>query len=107
MVLLERELQELGKKMPLDGGTVDWQATVPKGFEEDSADENETADKMEEFGENTAVLNDLENKYDEIKNALAKIDKGNYGMCEVCNEPIEEDRLIANPAATTCKVHME
>ena len=42
----------------------------------------------------------------EIDAALEKMEKGTYGICEVCNKPIEEDRLEANPAAKTCKEHM-
>ena len=38
--------------------------------------------------------------------ALERIEKGTYGICEVGNEEIEEDRLNANPAARTCKAHL-
>ena len=73
---------------------------------EDSADPNETADNIEEFEENTAVLKELEIRYNNIKDTLAKIEEGKFGICEISGEPIEEDRLIANPAARTCKKHM-
>ncbi|MEK6554043.1 MAG: TraR/DksA family transcriptional regulator [Bdellovibrionota bacterium] len=33
----------------------------------------------------------------EIEIALAKIQKGNYGICEETEEPIEPDRLLAIP----------
>ncbi|MEK7091498.1 MAG: TraR/DksA C4-type zinc finger protein [Patescibacteria group bacterium] len=39
--------------------------------------------------------------------ALAKIDAGNYGLCEISQEPIELDRLEANPSARTCKKHLD
>ena len=74
---------------------------------QDSADENETADNIEEFESNTAVLKELEIRYNDIKDALVKIEKDEYGFCEVCKAPIEEDRLIANQAARTCKEHMQ
>jgi RNA polymerase-binding transcription factor DksA len=35
-----------------------------------------------------------------------QIEKGAYGTCKICGEKIEEDRLEANPAAQTCKLHM-
>ncbi len=73
----------------------------------DSADSNEVADNIEEFEENTAVLKELEIRYNDIKDALDKIEKNKYGICEVSGEEIEEERLIANPAARTCKAHME
>ncbi|MDE2079336.1 MAG: TraR/DksA C4-type zinc finger protein [Patescibacteria group bacterium] len=56
--------------------------------------------------ENNAALNELEGRLNMVTNALDKIKAGTYGTCEVCGEEIERDRLTANPAATTCKVHM-
>lgn len=107
---LEQELEEVTKQL----GSVahvnhpdvnpDWEADAP--LTEESADENEVADKMEEFEENTALVKDLETKFNDIKAALDKMEGGTYGFCEVCNDPIETDRLEANPSARTCKAHL-
>ena len=32
---------------------------------------------------------------------------GTYGSCEISGEAIEVERLEANPAARTCKAHIE
>ena len=104
LALVEAELKTVGQKNP--DNKLDWEATPPKEFETDNADENETADKIEEYEENTAVLKELETKYNDIKLALDKIAAGTYGICEISGEPIESDRLEANPAARTCKMHM-
>lgn len=37
-----------------------------------------------------------------IDTALAKIDEGNFGTCEDCEEPIEPKRLEARPVSTLC-----
>ena len=37
-----------------------------------------------------------------IEVALAKIDAGNFGICESCEEPIELKRLEARPVAELC-----
>lgn len=37
-----------------------------------------------------------------IKQALALIDEGAYGICEVCGEDIPVKRLIARPVTTQC-----
>ena len=102
--MVERELNEVGRKNP--DNKADWEAE-PADTGADSADENEVADKIEEYERNTAILKDLEIRYNDIKDALKKIEAGKYGFCEISGEPIEEDRLIANPAARTCKQHME
>jgi DnaK suppressor protein len=38
----------------------------------------------------------------EIDRALAKIDTGNYGVCEQCGQPIPQARLKALPYASLC-----
>lgn len=103
LLLIEKELNDVGRKNPDNKN--DWEAE-PANFDTDSADESEKADKIEEFEENTAVLKELEIRFNDIKDALSKIEKGTYGICEVGGEPIEEERLIANQAARTCKKHM-
>ncbi len=37
-----------------------------------------------------------------IDEALARMDEGNFGTCEECEEPIEEKRLEARPVSTMC-----
>ncbi len=101
--LVEDELEHVGQRNP--SNPADWEGR-PADLDIDRADDSELADKMEEYEENTAVLKNLEIKYNEIKKALKKIEDGKYGICEVCGKPIEEDRLEANPAAKTCKAHM-
>ncbi len=37
-----------------------------------------------------------------IETALSKIDRGEFGLCEGCEEPIEAKRLEARPMADMC-----
>lgn len=99
---LESELGTLGRKNP--DNSSDWEATESE--DTDQADEAEVADSMEKYGNNRAVLDQLEIRLNQIKSALGKIEDGTYGICDVGGEQIEEDRLNANPSATTCKAHM-
>jgi phosphoserine phosphatase RsbU/P len=41
-----------------------------------------------------------------IDGALQRIDHGAFGICEICNEPIESDRLIADPLVRFCLSHL-
>ncbi len=100
---LEEELTSVGRKNP-DVKT-DWEAK-PADLDTDTADDSELADKIEEYEENAAILSGLEEKFNDVKLALQKIEEGRYGLCEVDGKPIEKDRLEANPAARTCKEHM-
>lgn len=100
------ELAHVGRKNPgVSNEETDWEAT-PGDSDADAADDIETADKIEEFEENTAVVKNLEIRYNQVKHALQKIEDGKYGICEIGGEEIEKDRLEANPSAITCKVHM-
>ena len=98
------ELNELGVTDPSAPG--DWDVKVPN-LDVSNADENEFADRAEEQHIDSIVLDELEIRYRNVCHALKKIEAGTYGICEVSGQPIEEDRLEANPAARTCKAHME
>jgi len=37
-----------------------------------------------------------------VDRALAKIDNGRFGLCEICEEPLQRSRLIARPVANLC-----
>lgn len=70
-------------------------------------DDDEQADVFEEFQANTSTGEILQDRLVDVEDALKKIEEGNYGICEVMGTPIEEDRLLANPAARTCKAAMD
>jgi phosphoserine phosphatase RsbU/P len=38
--------------------------------------------------------------------ALDRLGAGSYGLCEVCHDPVEADRLIADPLARFCLDHL-
>jgi phosphoserine phosphatase RsbU/P len=42
----------------------------------------------------------------EVDAALARMETGSYGLCEVCHEPIETDRLISDPLTRFCLEHL-
>lgn len=41
----------------------------------------------------------------EVRRALAKLEEGTYGRCDVCGQAIGEGRLEARPWAVTCIGH--
>lgn len=48
------------------------------------------------------VLRAFERKLEEIDLALRAAEKGTYGICEVCGQPIDPARLEIVPEATMC-----
>jgi len=95
---LETEMNGVGRRNFAVPG--DWEAVSSEtGTEADLVDQ---ADVVTSHETNSAILADLEARYDMILTALSHIEKGTYGICEVCGEKIEELRLEADPSATTC-----
>ena len=98
---LEEELSSLGRKVNDQG---DWIA-VPDVSDGTLADPIDNADITEDFEEKIAVLKVLEKRHAQVKKALTSIEEGTYGTCSEGGEEINEDRLKANPSATTCINH--
>ena len=42
----------------------------------------------------------------QVDSALERIDNGSYGICDVCHDPIEDDRLLIDPLLTVCLDHL-
>ncbi len=101
---LEAELTKVGRKNP--DNPSDWEAT-PVERDTSQADENTVADAISDFEDNAAIVSTLEARYKDVRSGLDKIKHGVYGKCQVCQKEIEVDRLEANPAARTCKEHMQ
>jgi DnaK suppressor protein len=64
---------------------------------------------FEEFitqSENDEVIDYLGNaaraERDRVQQAIARIDSGEYGTCELCGEPIRKERLSAVPYSSMC-----
>src|SRR3989442_13724936 len=38
----------------------------------------------------------------EVDSALERMAKGSYGLCQECDEPVEQDRLLADPLLRYC-----
>ena len=99
---LEGELLTIGRRNPENPN--DWEALPQETGQE--SDPNDAADLISHYEDNTAILKDLEIRFNMVAAALERIEDGSYGTCIVCSAPIEEERLEADPAAMTCKAHM-
>lgn len=91
-------LADIGRINP--DNPADWEAT-PGDINNKSADKNKLADSIEEYEARTATLNELEDDFKSVNEALLKIEKGTYGFSEISGEPIETERLEAYPSAKT------
>ncbi|HEX9722055.1 MAG TPA: TraR/DksA C4-type zinc finger protein [Candidatus Paceibacterota bacterium] len=94
---LEGELSGFATKDPNMKG--DWDTKyprVPQGNLEEAADE------VEEYSTNLHVEFSLETQLKDVTDALERVEKGTYGMCQNCGETVSLERLKAFPEAKTC-----
>jgi len=96
---LTEELQSFATKdKKLDG---DWDAK----YEDLGNDWDANAQEVTEYATRVPIEHELELRLVDVEKSLEKISKGSYGICEKCGEPIDEERLKANPAARNCIQH--
>lgn len=55
----------------------------------------ETHDRSRDLG----LLEQVETELRDVEDALRRLEEGSYGRCEVCGQPIPDERLEANPTA--------
>jgi len=103
---LEKEKQEIIKHLnsfaKKDPKREDWSAIFPD-FNGTSASRDEEVDEVEEYTTLFSLEISLEKKLKEINEALERIEKNTFGICEKCKREIEIERLKANPAERYCK----
>lgn len=94
---LESQLSEFATKDP--NLTDDWDTKyprVPQGNLEEAADE------VEEYSTKLNIEFNLENQLKDVNAALASIERGNFGICQMCKNPIASERLRVSPEAPRC-----
>jgi RNA polymerase-binding transcription factor DksA len=49
----------------------------------------------------------IEARLNDVDRALERLRTGSYRTCQVCNTPIDEAALVANPLLANCPSHPE
>jgi len=93
---LENDLSRIAK--PLNKGKGDYTTA----FEDIGTDKEDNAMEVEHFADTLPVEITLEKKLQDVIEALEKMEKGIYGICENCQQEIDIERLKINPSARTC-----
>ncbi|HKN48476.1 MAG TPA: SpoIIE family protein phosphatase, partial [Candidatus Polarisedimenticolia bacterium] len=62
-------------------------------------------DRLEEAIEAGGESERLARLLREVDEALRRMDAGTYGLCDVCHDPVEIDRLLSDPLLRTCLDH--
>jgi RNA polymerase-binding transcription factor DksA len=94
---LESELSSFATKDPNVKG--DWDTKFPRTPE---GNLEEAADDVEEYSTRLHLEFNLETQLKDVDEALGKIEKGTYGICDKCGKPIAPERLEVSPEARLC-----
>jgi RNA polymerase-binding transcription factor DksA len=52
-----------------------------------------------------SILDRVQAELDDVERALRRLDEGSYGTCQACGCRIDDERLVAMPAARFCMEH--
>lgn len=97
----------LDRKAHLEAELKDVSVNAPAGettasFPDYGTDEDENSAEVETFTTNLSLEKVLTSSLRDIDAALERIEKGTYGVCKYCGKPIDERRLLARPASSSC-----
>ena len=96
--IIEAELGRFAVKNPVVRD--DYQSVFPKTENSDTLDEK--ARSVTDYENERAIEQSLEMRLKEIKDTLAKLESGSYGVCEKCRSNIDGKRLQAMSAVRLC-----
>ncbi|TSC84264.1 MAG: DnaK suppressor protein [Parcubacteria group bacterium Gr01-1014_13] len=93
---LEKELAKFAKKKSNSGD--DFDTTFPDYGDK----EDENAAEVADYVVNLSLEENLEKSLRDTNQSLARMEKGDYGICKYCHKPIEEKRLLARLTSSSC-----
>lgn len=94
---LSHQLEGMGKKDPDRPGHVE--VSYP---ESGSNSEDDNAGEVTEYANELSLEARISSELQDTENALKAIEGGKYGICKYCKKEIEEKRLEARPASSSC-----
>ena len=96
-VRLLQELGDFGKEDPRKPGHFE-----PKYPESGGNSDDDNALEIAEFVDDATIEARIEAELRDVESALKAIEQGTYGVCKYCKQPIDEKRLEARPASSSC-----
>lgn len=71
-------------------------------FPQYGAKDDENAAEVATFSDALSLQRKIGESLKDVRDALARIAKGTYGICRYCAKPIDERRLLARPESGSC-----
>ena len=107
METIKKNLEEEKKRLEADlAGFTRKDAAIKDNYRSEfpafGDDEDENAAEVAEYGDRLSLEHALEVQLRDVKKALESIERGKYGICKHCGQPIEEPRLLVRPTSGSC-----
>ncbi|MFA5186274.1 MAG: TraR/DksA C4-type zinc finger protein [Patescibacteria group bacterium] len=94
---LTQQLEDLGKKDTNRPGH-----TEVEYPESGSNSEDDNAAEVTQYADSLSLEARLSSELKDTQDALKALDNGKYGICKYCGKEIDEKRLEARPASSSC-----
>ncbi len=104
----ERDLAEIRQQVDSEKSRLEHELGQLRGISNNGSSApfhehpTEHAGEMEEHERLLAIRDNLNQMYEQCKDALGRLDRGEYGFCRSCGKEIDIERLRALPYATKC-----
>jgi sigma-B regulation protein RsbU (phosphoserine phosphatase) len=81
---------------------------MPTGLKEEALREEllTRRERLQDVEGDAAQAVQIERLLREVDDALQRFDGGTYGLCDVCHDPVERERLYVDPLLRTCLDHL-
>jgi RNA polymerase-binding protein DksA len=99
---LEVERQETERSLVALTGNFDDIVAASRNSNADDEHDPEGATIAFERSQVASLVVQARHRLAEVDAALERLERGTYGLCEVCGQPIAQARLEARPAARRC-----
>jgi DnaK suppressor protein len=98
------DAERIAARTQLDGLQRDFTGIVDASANSNADDEHDPEGSTIAFERSqvSTLIDQARRRLADIDAAVARLDDGTYGVCEVCGRPIPAERLAARPVARTC-----
>jgi len=77
-------------------------AAIAAGMGDTSDDQAEAGSYMVEREYQLGIIENCKGQIMQVQDAISRLERGEYGICDDCKQPIGKARLLAYPRATQC-----
>ncbi len=98
----QRLMQELANILGKGQNESASDATVQPPFPQFGSKDDENAAEVATFSDSLSLQRKIDESLTDVRRAIARLAKGEYGLCRYCGKTIDERRLLARPESSSC-----